>query len=53
MVSQVGRLLSALVAILRLLLEEFSLLLQLVYHFVLLDNLVLKLLHKLVVRLCG
>ena len=51
MVGHEGRLLSALIAVLRLLLEEFSLLLELVYEFVLLDNLVLKLLDKLIVGL--
>ena len=56
MVGHEGRLLSALIAVLRLLLEEFSLLLELVYEFVLLDNLVLellKLLVKIIIRLCG
>ena len=53
MVGHEGWLLSALVAVLRLLLKEFSLLLELVYEFVLLDNLVLKLLDKLIVGLCG
>ena len=53
MVGHECRLLSALIAVLRLLLEEFSLLLELVYEFVLLDNLVLKLLDKLIVGLCG
>ena len=51
MVGHEGWLLSALVAVLSLLLEEFSLLLELVYEFVLLDNLVLKLLDKLIVGL--
>ena len=53
MVSYEGRLLSPLVTVLSLLLEEFGFLLQLVYEFVLLDNLVLKLLDKLIVGLCG
>ena len=53
MVSYEGRLLSPLVTVLSLLLEEFSFLLQLVYEFVFLDNLVLKLLDKLIVGLCG
>ena len=52
MVSYEGRLLSPLVTVLSLLLEEFSFLLQLVYEFILLDNLVLKLLYKLIVGLC-
>ena len=41
MVSHEGWLLSPLVTVLSLLLEEFGFLLQLVYEFVLLDNLVL------------
>ena len=53
MVSHEGRLLSPLVTVLSLLLEEFGFLLQLVYEFVFLDNLVLKLLDKLIVGLCG
>ena len=52
MVSHEGRLLCPLVTVLSLLLEEFSFLLQLVYEFILLDNLVLKLLYKLIVGLC-
>ena len=53
MVSYEGRLLSPLVTVLSLLLEEFGFLLQLVYEFVFLDNLVLKLLDKLIVGLSG
>ena len=56
MVSHEGRLLSPLVTVLSLLLEEFGFLLQLVYEFVLLDNLVLellKLLVKIIIGLCG